>query len=376
MIRKQNHSSSRQSGARPGKPVRKGDLIRLLTGAGLLLLTGLFMLLFKRFPALFFPGYRRFSRFFMNLLSCITGVFPFAVWDIAEVLLILLFLFTLIRMIIKKRPFLKWFSTVFLIASILLSEVVDCWMLNHYAPPLSDELGLQKDKYSEEELFDATVHYLRKAASYAPLMERDEKGSLVRQDFSELASLAGKSYLPLAKIWPVFKGSSQRVKYLSLFGTYFLYRGTTGEFMPLTGESTVPKMDAVADLPFTMCHEVSHRLGIASEEEANFCAFLACEASDDVRFLYSGYYMAYVYCWNALKSSSRKTLRDTYSDEFALVFFDASEVSAYYDQFDSPLEEVETKINDSYLKTFSEESGVKSYGEVVDDLLAWYLSGR
>ena len=32
-------------------------------------LTGLFMLLFKRFPALFFPGYRRFSRFFMNLPS-------------------------------------------------------------------------------------------------------------------------------------------------------------------------------------------------------------------------------------------------------------------------------------------------------------------
>jgi hypothetical protein len=53
-------------------------------------------------------------------------------------------------------------------------------------------------------------------------------------------------------------------------------------------------------MPFTMCHEVAHRLGIASEREANFAAFLACTASDDVRFVYAGDYSAFCYCFNAL----------------------------------------------------------------------------
>lgn len=31
------------------------------------------------------------------------------------------------------------------------------------------------------------------------------------------------------------------------------------------------------------------------------------------------------------------------------------------------------KVNDTYLKAFSEESGVQSYGEAADLLIAWYL---
>ena len=31
------------------------------------------------------------------------------------------------------------------------------------------------------------------------------------------------------------------------------------------------------------------------------------------------------------------------------------------------------KINDTYLKTYSEPSGVQSYGEAADYLIAWYL---
>jgi hypothetical protein len=62
----------------------------------------------------------------------------------------------------------------------------------------------------------------------------------------------------------------------------------------------VPLNTARADLAFIMCHEAAHRLGIASEQEANFSAFLACQASEDVRLSYSGYFNAFAYCVNAL----------------------------------------------------------------------------
>ena len=56
-----------------------------------------------------------------------------------------------------------------------------------------------------------------------------------------------------------------------------------------------------------------------------------------------------------------------------MLFLDRSDTRSVYDSYDSPLQEVSDHINDTYLKTFSEESGIQSYGEVTDDLIAWYL---
>ena len=37
------------------------------------------------------------------------------------------------------------------------------------------------------------------------------------------------------------------------------------------------------------------------------------------------------------------------------------------------MQDAAQKVNDAYLKAFDEESGVQSYGEVADLLIAWYL---
>lgn len=352
--------------------MKKKMIRRYIAAAACLLLTGLSMLLFKNFPGLFFPGYRRFSKAVMTGLAAVTGLFPFALWDIGEICLIGLLIFSIVRMIVKKKSFFNWLSHVLLIVSLMLLEVVGCWMLNHYAPPLSVEIGLEKKKSSEAELYDAAAYYLEKAISLSDSVPRDDSGSLIRQDIREMAKIAGKSYRKLEADYPVFKGSGAPVKYLTVFNDYLLYRGNSGEFMPLTGEATVPEYDAVADLPFAMCHEAAHRLGIAGEDEANFAAFLACTSNDDPRFVYAGYYMAYVYCSNRLSKAGRQKLHEEFADSGQRVFLDGREQAAHYDRFDSPLQAVEDKVNDSYLKTFSEESGVKSYGEVADDLIAWY----
>ncbi len=55
-------------------------------------------------------------------------------------------------------------------------------------------------------------------------------------------------------------------------------------------------------LPFTMAHEMSHRMCIAPERDADFAAFLACSVHPDPQFQYSGYFMAFRYCYKALSS--------------------------------------------------------------------------
>ena len=356
----------------------RNSFIRLITGGALLLAAGLLMLLFKSFPDFFFPAYRRFSSALMNMISCLVSFSRITLWDIGEVLAILFLLFTLIRMIVRKRPFLQWFSHVFLTVSILAFLVVSIWMLNHYARPLSEELDLPIREYTKEELAEAFSWYLGQASGAAPMVPRDENRELLRQDFYELAEIAGSSYAKLSDSYPIFSGSTKPVKKLWLTGEWLLVKGFTGIFMPFTAEASVPENGAVSDLPFTMCHEAAHRLGIAGENEANFSAFLACTHSDDIRFRYAGYYMAYVYCSNALYKEDKKLrerLIQARGDDpgTELVLLDAHVQRVHYEKYDGPVADAGDKVNDTYLKSFSEESGTKSYGEVVNELVAWYL---
>lgn len=357
---------------------RKKIIIKISVSAALLAGAGILMLLFHHFPESFFPGYRRFSAWLMDGISRVVSFSKIALWDFLEVLLILLFIGSIIRMIVKRRLFLSWLSNVLMTVSVLAFLVVSMWMLNHYGPPLSESLGLEIRAYTEEELCEAFIWYLDEASGEAALVPRDEEGALLRQDFYELAGIAGASYEALGERYEIFRGSRQPVKKLWLTGEWLLTKGFTGEFMPFTAEASVPENGDVSDLPFTMCHEAAHRLGIAGENEANFSAYLACAASEDVRFRYAGNFMAFIYLNNALNRENpgrlRKLLAARQDDPgTALVLLDASIQRVHYEKYDGPIADAGDRVNDAYLKSFSEESGTKSYGEVVNELVAWYL---
>ena len=62
----------------------------------------------------------------------------------------------------------------------------------------------------------------------------------------------------------------------------------------------------------------------------------------------------------------RKTLPET-------VEADLAAQSAYWDQFrDKAVQKVSNQVYDGFLKSYGEESGIQSYGEVVDLLVAYY----
>ena len=319
----------------------------------LLFLAGLEMLLMRIVPTSFFPWYRNSSKVLMGTLAGLFSVTRFSVWDVGAAVLVLVLIIALIRCIRRKQGFVSLLRRTVLIVSVLVLIAMHGWLGNHYAPKLSAYLNLEVKQYSTQELYEAAEAYLMEAASLAPEISRDNTKRPLPADFYETARTAGSSYTALSETYPVFKGSSVPVKRFSLIGEYLLYNGIIGMFMPVTGEASVPRNVPIIPLPFTMCHEAAHRLGIASEQEANFCAFLACMNSDDLYFRYSGAYSAFGYC---------------------LVFMDRQDTQAAYDKYDSPLQEVSDNINDTYLKTFSHESGIRSYGEVTDYLIAWHQS--
>ena len=346
---------------------------RFLTSAILLFLSALLMAAGKYLSSLLFPFYRDFSKKILAAIASVTGLLPFALWEALLALGLLLFLYSIFHTIFGKKRFLGWLSGLTLTLSVLIFLFVALWGLNHYAPPLSQELGLQIECYSEQQLTDAARYYLQQANAEAAQVPRDSDGQIVLPEFSQLGAEAGNAFTPLAGTYPIFSGSDAPVKKAALTGRLLSYTGTTGIFIAFTSESTVnPDTDA-ASLAHTMCHEAAHRCGIAAEDEANFAAYLACQASESALFRYSGAYCAFIYCYNALYKQDPAAARALFQEADALLQADSQRASTHYAQYEGAVQDAAQKANDTYLKAFSEPSGVQSYGEAADYLIAWYL---
>ena len=363
---------------------RPGIKARLIAAALMFAACPVLMFVFSSWPDAFFPAYRGFSKGLLGVLSTVMGVVPFAVWDIVILLLIVATLVHLVRCVRRRCSFVPWLASLAVVLSAGTLFVVGGWALNHYAPPLSQDLGLEVEGGTVDELYEVTAYHLEQAARLAWEVPRDDSLNLERQDFYELARIAGAAYEGPAEEYEVFSGSTVPVKSLLLWGEPLLYSGHTGLFFAATAESGVPLNCADADLPFVMCHEAAHRLGLAAEGEANFAAYVACVSSDDVRFRYAGHYKAFVSCYNRLCKVARDRVPELFDeivqaglgDGLSLVRRDMKNTSVHYDAYEGTFEKVGTAVNDTYLKSFGEPEGVQSYGYVVNYLLAWHKAGR
>lgn len=347
-------------------------ILRLTLSGGLLLLTGLAVLAAKYFGAFFFDFYPDFSRWVTAILAGATSIVPFALCEILLVALILWFFISLVRAIVKKRM-VRWLTGVLLIVCILLTAFVGIWGLNYYAPPMQERIGLSDRQFTVEELREATVYYRDRANALADSVMRDENGVMAEYDFSELARAAGEGFETLSRSFPCFDGSTVRVKKL-LSSDLQGKLGTTGVFICLTGESCVSTTTHTASMPFTMCHEIGHRMAFAREDEANFAGFLACSVSERPEFRYSGYYAAFRYCYNALYAQDPNAAAEVWSGVSAPVARDWADSAEHYKALQNEkAAELSDTVYDVYLKSFSVASGVQSYGEVTDLLLVWYF---
>lgn len=344
---------------------------RLITSAVLAGLTIVLVLAARLLSGVFFSWYRPISRRLLAAVSGATSLFPFPVWEVLLVLLIVWFVYSLVHSICRGR-IVSWLTGLLEGAVLLVFLFVALWGVNHFAPSIDRELSLPVREYSEQELQEAARYYRDMAGSLAQQMPRDAEGNAVFPEFSELAEQAGAGYEKLAEQYALFDGSTKPVKKL-MSSALFARMGLTGIFVCYTGESCVSAKTHPVALPFTMCHELGHRMAIAGEDEANFAAFLACLENSSTAFRYSAYYSAYIYCHNALFAVNPSAAEAIYEGAADALKRDVSDETAHYKKYEGSLQNVATTVNDGYLKAF-DESGVQSYGEVADLLLAWYFA--
>ena len=320
------------------------------------------------------------SRMIQDVLAEYTAAVPFLLWQVLAVMLIVVFLASIVAMILLKWNFVQWLGWVLTGVCLLWTLHTGMYGLNQYSSDLSQDIRLNVTVPGDSvtPLVNAATYFRDKANELSDQVERDEKGNPVNPGFQQIAKQAadGFDHLVYVDNYPVFAGVTTPVKELG-WADMYASMGIAGVTMPFTGEAAVNPNLPTAILPFTICHEMAHRMCIAPERDANLAAFLATTANSDPLYQYSGYFMAFRYCYNSLASISTSTAANACNQLYAglneNVLWDLETYRSYCNStIKDSASDFADSVNDAYIQASGDESGIRSYGEVTDLLLNWY----
>ena len=329
----------------------------------------------QRFSTLVDMIYPYVIRTLQGMLAEWTSSVDFPVWQVLAVALGVLILASLVLMLILKWNPIQWAGWMLAVFSGLYMLNTMMWGLNYYAGTLAEDMRLEVASYNLEELTEATLYYRDKANALAAQIPRDAAGNPDFADFAQLAQQAGDGFhtLTYTNHYSIFAGSVVPVKELG-WADLYTSMGVTGVTFGMTGESAVNPNVPDVGLPFAMAHEMAHRMSIAPERDANFAAFLACTANSDPQFQYSGYLMAFRYCYTALTSVDAQGAVTVSQGISQQLRGDMAGYTAFFDsRVPTTSSNLASSVNDAYLKLSGEEGGMDSYAEVCDLLVNWHI---
>jgi len=352
-----------------------GYLTAAIVGA----ITWVLMQFGQRFTTLVDMVYPYVIRTLQDILAQWSGTVDFLLWQLLAVALAVVLLASLVAVIAAKKSVIAWGGWALTALSFVYLLHTLVWGLNYYAGPLSEDLRMDVAQYTLEELAEATEYYRDKANILCEQVSRDASGEVEYPAFEHLAQRAGEGFHNLVydRSYPIFAGSTLPVKKLG-WADMYTSMGITGVTFGITGEAAVNPQIPDVVIPFTMCHEMAHRMCIASERDANFAGFLACSVHPDVEFEYSAYFMAFRYCYSALANvktvDGAKYAADIKEGISEKLNYDLTSYDSFFlSRRDKAATKLADTANDTYLKTSGETAGIASYGQVCDLLVNWHI---
>lgn len=279
----------------------------------------------------------------------------------------------LLVLMIRRRAGLGPFCAV-LSALLLLYMLMHG--LNYYRLPLSRQMGIEQGEPAAMDELEELCRYLagRASAARESCREDDNGVMTLSAPLSDTLAAGGEGYAALAEDYPFLAGTVDRAKGVKL-SHWWSYTGITGVYFPFLAEANVNIDQPDSELPMTVAHELAHTRGYAHEDECNFLGILACIAHPEADWQYSGWLSAYIYISNSLYGSSR----DRWQRAAAVsegVRRDLAARSAYWRQFNGPVQTASTAVNDAFIRVNGDGEGVARYDRVTALLIAWWRAGE
>jgi hypothetical protein len=313
----------------------------------------------------------------------LTGWLPFSLGDVLYVLLglyIVASIFFFVRRLIKEKQ--KWTAAkdylvkVFNFLAIIFIVFKLFWGLNYSREGIAYQLKLKETVYCKEDVVELIEDLIFEANR---CRKQISDTTLPEMNIDSIFAQTKSTYHQINKQYNFLSIDRFSIK-PSLFSPTGNYLGYTGYYNPFTGEAQVRDDIPKILLPFVACHEVAHQLGYASEEEANFIAFLVIRLSNNVYFRYSMCLEILDYALNDLfikyyedfatinGLKKRFQLEDCFEPQ---VKEDRKTIKIFFAKNKKNMSNISSVFYDQYLKVNYQKSGISSYNAVINLILQY-----
>lgn len=326
----------------------------------------------EAYACLFYP-------FISTLLSAFSSLFPFSVGDcfiVGTCLWILIYPFYAWR---KRKGAKKTVGTIIRVLMWVYIWFYFAWGLNYFRFPFYERTGIAKAAFSAEKFQDFLTGYVGKLnESYS------KAGDTLSGWYLERYTTAGPmSKIPVAGVIQegygkmasrfglVEPGKFLRVKPM-LWSRLMSRVAVTGYMGPFFTEFNLNQELLSVEYPFTYAHELAHRLGIASEAEANLYAYLVTSAAQEPAIRFSGYFSMLGYVVN----NARRLLTEEQYQVIVkrirpeIVELYNSHLLYWREKYNPGMGQIQHQVYNAYLKGNQVSSGTKNYSEVIGLLMS------
>jgi hypothetical protein len=312
-------------------------------------------------------------RILVTIISRVCSVFPFSIVEILLYVLLVVLAAGVMRGICRKTEkastiALKGSSWVCLLVGGLFFIYTMTCGINYHRTSFAEEAGITDAEYSQEELVQLAEYLTEEVNELADTVPRTKEGIFVLKGNTKKEAVRSMEHL--AETYSVLEGYYPNPKPVWI-SEILSYQHLTGVYSPFTIEANYNADMTDYNIPFTMCHELSHLRGFMSEDEANFIAYLSCIKSESEEFRYSGFLSGWLYVINALYGENTEKYEELCERLNINALKDLQANNSFWDKYDGITAEVADRVNDIYLKANRQIDGVKSYGKVVDLMLGY-----
>ena len=330
------------------------------------------------------------NKYMVNILSKISGIVPFSIFEVLIYLAIIggvgFVVYFVVHIIKIPTGRLSYFGNAVInllaIVSLVYSVFILFWGINYNRVDLKTSLIGYYDESASEKVSDVEYGKDELVGLYGFLIEKtnelrkevleDGEGVMKYEgNYKSVISRGANSYKNVSLLGLDKLPNYSKAKPI-MNSNLLCYTGITGIYSPFTGEANVNIASPDYYLPFTTLHEMAHQRGYASEDEANFIAYIVGINHKDIDYIYSSYIMGLKYTSRALSEVDREILVEMNGEISDDVLRDLAQSSAFWKQYEGKVNEVSDNMNNTYLKANGVASGTESYGEMVNLLLTYY----
>lgn len=299
------------------------------------------------------------------ILSFISNLFSFSLYDIFLIVAVLLLTRLIVLAVMRRISLSKFLFSLLLFVTVIVAWFYLSWGIAYFRKDFYDRSNVVETKFNPEVFRDFATRFIENAnLCYVDCRDMD-----IGEVRHEIEASYQALYKPLRLSYP----NGKRKPKPMMFEPVYSKMGISGYFGPFFNEIHVNSYSLNFTYPFTLAHEMAHQFGIATESEANLYGFVVCARSSDEKIRYSAY-----------ASTLRYVLNDIYKflpEEYeSLVTSIRPEIIAdlqrnrehWLAARNESLSDMQDRVYDAYLKTNKIDSGQANYSEVVGLLISGY----